>query len=216
MKPPLRRTAVTLLTIAAWMTSATVLAEEDLKKTVYFKAFETMESVEAKGRERTLLTGSVEIIVDDTLIRAEHIELLGKGRQIIVCRGAVQVIDDLENIEINSEHLLFDRDRSLLSIQGSVLLIDRANEIMMKGGFLEYNQDSGEMTVQIGVRILNTDLVSRSEFARYRRDENTINLSGMPMVTWRDNEYRSMRIFIDLDEESIRMEGQIQGTIRLS
>ena len=210
-----------LLASAALLTSAPAFAQDEAaeeaeKTTIKIRALDGMETVGAKGQERTVLTGGVEIVVDDTIVRAERIELFGEDAGIVLCQGAVQVIEEGENIEIRSEHLLFDRERSVLRIQGSALLIDRANEVVVKGGFMEYHQDTGEATVQIGVRILKTDLVSRSEFARYRREEDTVDLSGMPVVTYLGDEYRAMRIFIDLDRESVRMEGEIQGTITVS
>lgn len=228
MRSPLRREVAALLASAALMTSAALLAsapafaadetaEEPETTTITVKAFDSMEAFGAKGQERTVITGGVEIVVgDDTIIRAERIELLGADAGIVLCQGAVRVIDEDENIEIGSEHLLFDRERSVLRIQGSALLIDRDNEVVVKGGFMEYHQDEGVATVQIGVRILKPDLVSRSEFALYRRDESTVDLSGMPVVTYRGDEYRAMRIFIDLDRETVRMEGEIQGTITVS
>ena len=216
-----RLASAVLLASAALLTSAPAFAqdesaEEAEKTTITIKALDSMETVGAKGRERTVLTGAVEIVVDDTIIRAERIELFGEEAGIVLCQGAVRVIEEDENIEIGSEHLLFDRERSVLRIQGSALLIDRDNEVVVKGGFMEYHQDTGEATVQIGVRILKPDLVSRSEFARYSRDENTVDLSGMPVVTYQGDEYRAMRIFIDLDRETVRMEGEIQGTITVS
>jgi lipopolysaccharide export system protein LptA len=226
MRSPLRREAATLLAAAllaanALLASAPAVAadesaQEPEKTTITIKALDSMETFGAKGQERTVLTGGVEIVVDGTIIRAEHVELLGEEASIVVCRGAVRVIDEDENIEIASEHLLYDRERSVLRIQGSALLIDRDNEVVVKGGFMEYHQDAGVATVQIGVRILKPDLVSRSEFARYRRDENTVDLSGMPVVTYQGDEYRAMRIFIDLEQDSVRMEGEIRGTITVS
>ena len=230
MRPPLRRDAAgrmasaALLAGAILFAGATLLAsatafaqdesaEEPEKTTITIKALDSMETVGAKGQERTVLAGAVEIVVDDTTIRADRIELFGKDYGLILCQGAVRVIEEDENIEIGSEHLLFDRERSVLRIQGSALLIDRDNEVVVKGGFMEYHQHSGEATVQIGVRILKPDLVSRSEFARYRRDENTVDLSGLPVVIYRGDEYRAMRVFIDLDRETVRMEGEIHGTI---
>ncbi len=220
-RPPAagRRAAAALLAGAVLSASAPTFAQdesaEEARKTITIKA-DSMEMVGARGQERTVLTGAVEIIVDDTIIRAERIELFGEEADIVLCQGAVRVIEEDGNIEIGSEHLLFDRERSVLRIQGSALLIDRDNEVVVKGGFMEYHQDTGEATVQIGVRILKPDLVSRSEFARYRRDENTVDLSGMPVVTYQGDEYRAMRIFIDLDRETVRMEGEIQGTITVS
>ena len=164
-----------------------------------------------------MLTGGVEIVVDgDIIVRADEVEVLGDDFDIILASGAVRVIDEEANVEIASERLFFDRERSVLRIQGSTLLIDRDNEVVVKGGFMEYDQESGEATVQIGVRILKPDLVARSEFARYRRQENTVDLSGMPVVTQNGDEYRAMRIFVDLNRDSVRMEGRIQGTITVS
>ena len=184
---------------------------------VTFRAADSAESVLAGGRERTVLTGAVEIVVGgDTIVRADVVELLGEDSEIIIASGAVQVIDQEADVEIACERLFFDRARSVLRIQGSTLLIDRDNEVVVKGGFMEYHQESGEATVQIGVRILKPDLVARSEFARYRRQENTVDLSGMPVVTQNGDEYRAMRIFVDLDRDSVRMEGQIQGAITVS
>ena len=219
MRPALRRDVAALLASTALLASAPAFAADESAEdpettTITITAHDGMETVGAKGQERTVLTGAVEIVVDDTtIIRAERIELLGEDAGIVLCQGAVQVIEEDENIEISSEHLLFDRGRSVLRIQGSALLIDRDNEVVVKGGFMEYHQEEGVATVQIGVRILKPDLVSRSEFARYRRDDSTVDLSGMPVVTYQGDEYRAMRIFIDLDRESVRMEGEIQGTI---
>ncbi len=192
--------------------TAVAAAEE-----VSFRAADRMETVLAGGRERTVLTGAVEVVVDGaTIVRADVVEVLGDQFEIIIARGAVQVIDEEANVEIASERLFFDRERSVLRIQGSTLLIDRDNEVVVKGGFMEYHQESGEATVQIGVRILKPDLVARSEFAHYRRHENTVDLSGMPVVTQNGDEYRAMRIFVDLNRDSVRMEGQIRGTITVS
>lgn len=175
-----------------------------------------METVQAQGRERTVLTGAAWLTVDGTTIRADSIELFGEDLTLALCRGSVRVIDEEQNIELASDELFFDRERSLLRIQGAALLIDRDNEIVVKGGFLQYDQDAGEAVVQIGVRILKSDLVSRSEFARYRREQNTVELSGMPVVTYQGDRYRAMRIFIDLDRDAIRLDGAIRGTIKVS
>ena len=210
---PARRLPARCLLAGVLLAGAAAAAAED----VTFRAADSAETVLAGGRERTVLTGAVEIVVgDDTVVRADVVELLGEDSEIILASGRVQVIDRETDVEIACENLLFDRERSVLRIQGSTLLIDRDNEVVVKGGFMEYHQESGEATVQIGVRILKPDLVARSEFARYRREENTVDLSGMPVVTQNGDEYRAMHIFVDLNRDSVRMEGQIQGAITVS
>lgn len=218
MRRPTAALRLAAILVGAILVGATLLAAAApaAADEVSFRAADNVETVLVEGRERTVFTGAVEIIVNGTSIHADVVEAFGDDYGIIIARGAVRVIDREEDVEIASEHLLFDRERSVLRIQGSALLIDRANEVVVKGGFMEYHQESGEAIVQIGVRILKPDLVARSEFARYRRDDNTVDLSGMPVVTQDGDEYRAMRIFVDLNRDSVRMEGQIRGTVTVS
>ena len=56
-------------------------------------------------------------------------------------------------------------------------------------------------------------MVCRSEFARFRREEEILELSGMPYVYWKGDEYRASRIVINLKTDEIRLEGEVQGTV---
>ena len=67
--------------------------------------------------------------------------------------------------------------------------------------------------IQIGVRILKEDMASRSEFARFKREEEILELSGLPFVFWKGDEYRAARIIINLDTDEIRLEGEVRGTV---
>jgi lipopolysaccharide export system protein LptA len=67
--------------------------------------------------------------------------------------------------------------------------------------------------IQIAVRILKKDLVCRAENARNLRPENRLELSGMPVVNRKGDEYRALKIFVDLDKDTIRMEGDIRGRV---
>jgi lipopolysaccharide export system protein LptA len=57
------------------------------------------------------------------------------------------------------------------------------------------------------------DFTARSEFARYRRDDNVVELSGLPIVYWEDDTYEATRIVVNLDTDEITLEGQVQGSI---
>jgi lipopolysaccharide export system protein LptA len=56
-------------------------------------------------------------------------------------------------------------------------------------------------------------MACRSEFARYKRKEDLLELSGMPYVFWKGDEYRASRISINLETDEIKMEGEVEGTI---
>ena len=172
-----------------------------------------METVLAQGRERTRLSGNAKLISEDTEISAGTIELYGDDFDFALTSGGVRVVNPKQGIELTSDSLFYNRRDRVARTQGSAVLIDRENEIVVKGGLLEDWEEREETIVQIGVRIFSDDLVARAELARYDRAANTLELSGRPVVTWKGDEYRAARIFIDLDEDTIRLEGTVSGEI---
>lgn len=174
---------------------------------------DSMETFLAKGQERTLLTGSALVRTAENEIRADSVELSGDEFQFIRCRGKVRVVNAEKGIELESQELFYDRQAKVLRINGSVVMVDRKNELVVKGGFLEHWEQSEETVIQIGVRILKKDLVCRSEYARYLRPESRLELAGMPVVNRNGDEYRALKIFVDLSKDTIRLEGEIRGRV---
>ena len=175
-----------------------------------------METVLAAGRERTVLTGNAVLTSDDTEIFAERIEVYGEDLSFALSRGGVRVVQAEEGIELTSETVFYDRRDGIVRIQGDALLIDHVNEMVIEGGFLEHWEERDETSIQIGVRIMSDDLVARAQFVHYDRTEQTLSLSGLPVVTWKGDEYRATRIFVDLDEDRIVLSGAVSGQITTS
>ncbi len=174
---------------------------------------DSMQTILAKGKERTLLTGNVEIETEDTIIKADKVELFGEDFMYAKFTGNVEAVNAKRGIHLVCSNLFYNRKEKVLRVQGYAEMEDKKNEVVVKGGFLEDWQDKEETIIQIGVRILKKDLVCRSEFARYNHRENTLELSGMPVVFWKGDEYRATKIFIDLDSEEITLEGEIKGSL---
>ncbi len=172
-----------------------------------------METVLAEGRERTILNGNAEVQSEDNIIQADRMELYGEGFRYVACEGNVQVENEQKGIELTCDELFYNRHEKLVRVRGNVIMLDKKNEVVVKGGFLENWEQSDETVVQIGVRILKEDLVCRAEFARYLRNEEKLELSGMPVVNWKGDEYRALKIYLDLDTETIRLEGDIRGKV---
>jgi lipopolysaccharide export system protein LptA len=173
-----------------------------------------METVLAKGKERTVLTGNAEVQTEDNLIRADRVELYGDDFRYVDCEGNVRIVNEEKGIEVTCHKLFYNRQEKVVRVRGNVVMLDEKNEVVVKGGFLENWEDSDETVVQIGVRILKEDLVCRSEYARYQRQEDKLELSGMPVVNWKGDEYRALKIYIDLNTDTIRLEGDIRGKVR--
>ncbi len=176
---------------------------------------DSMETVLAGGKERTVLSGNARVVSEDNNILADRIELFGDDFRYLRCKGRVSIVNKKRGLELTSQELFYNRDDKVVRANGNVIMIDKENEMVVKGGFLEDWEEREETLVQIGVRILKEDLVCRSEFARYLRAEDKLELSGMPVVTWKGDEYRALKIFIDLDNDTIRLEGDVQGKVSI-
>ena len=172
-----------------------------------------METVLAKGRERTLLSGEATLASENTKIYADNIEIYGENFQYAISTGNVHVIYLEEGIELTSDSLFYNRENGVSRTQGNATLIDRKNEIVAKGGHIEDRPNRDETIIQIGVRILSEDIIARAEFVRYNRGDNTLELSGLPILTWKGDEYQASRIFLDIKGNNVRLEGTVTGEI---
>jgi lipopolysaccharide export system protein LptA len=172
----------------------------------------------AEGREQTTLTGNAYISSEDTEITADSIELYGEDFRFARCNGKVLVVDSNQGIRINTESLFFDRKKEIMIITGYAEMIDQKNEIVVKGSYFENRGKENITIIQIGVRILkasdNDVMTCRSEYAKYNRDDESLELAGMPVVFWKDDEYSASRITINLETDDINLTGEVSGTIR--
>jgi lipopolysaccharide export system protein LptA len=174
---------------------------------------DTMSTVLAEGNQRAVLTGNARVQTEDTLIRADRIELFGKDFIYAVCTGNVKVVNTRRGMQLASQSLFYDRQGKIARVTGDAVLTDLKNELVVKGGYIE-DRDKEQLTViQIGVRILKKDMVCRAEFARYLREKKILELSGLPWVSRKGDEYRASRITVNLDTEEITLEGNVKGEI---
>ncbi|MDR1932632.1 MAG: hypothetical protein LBQ57_07425 [Spirochaetales bacterium] len=167
----------------------------------------------AKGKERTLLRGEARIASDQTEITADEIEIYGKDFQFAECRGNVVARDKEKKLFITCDTLRFDRINNNLLAVGNAYMEDEENEIIIRGHRLENRDKEDLVIIQIGGRIIKKDLAARAEFTTYRRNTNTLELSGMPVLFWKKDEYRATRIVMNLDTEEISLLGSVTGTI---
>jgi lipopolysaccharide export system protein LptA len=173
-----------------------------------------MSGTKALGRETIILVGNAEVRSDNMLLRANRIEIQGDDNEFIDCSGGVWGMEEEKDILFETDRLRYDRKRKIARLEGNSTLEDRKNEIVAKGNFIEYD-DQAEITVfQISVRLFKDDMVCRSEYAVYHRNEQLLDLSGFPVVFKKDDEFRADRIRVDLDTDDVTMEGAVSGTIK--
>jgi lipopolysaccharide export system protein LptA len=178
-----------------------------------FKA-DRMTGGRASGKEIILLSGNAEVRADNLLLRADRIEMQGENNQFIDCSGNVWGMEEEKNILFQTDRLRYDRNLKIARLEGNSTLEDKENEIVAKGRFIEYD-DEAEITVfQISVRLFKDEMVCRSEYAVYRRQEKLLDLSGFPVVFKKSDEFRADRIRVDLETDDVTMEGSVSGSIK--
>jgi lipopolysaccharide export system protein LptA len=195
---------VVLLCCAAGMAAA---------DTFTFKA-DHMSGSRTSGKEITVLVGNAEVLSDNLLLHANRIEIQGDDNQFIDCSGDVTGLDEEKQITFRTERLRYDRKLKIARLEGNSTLEDRKNEIVTRGRFIEYDDQAEIVVFQIGVRLFKDDMVCRSEYAVYRRQEKMLDLSGFPVVYKKEDEFRADRIRVDLDTDDVTMEGTVSGSIK--
>ncbi|MDR0569132.1 MAG: hypothetical protein LBG87_08005 [Spirochaetaceae bacterium] len=168
----------------------------------------------AAGREITVLTGGAEVRSDNILLRAERIEIHGDNNQFIDCTGGVWGRDEAKDILFQTDRLRYDRKLKIARLEGNSTLEDKKNDIVAKGRFIEYDDQAEVAIFQVSVRLFKDNLVCRSEYAIYRREEKILDLSGFPVVFKKDDEFRADKIRVDLDTDDVTMEGDVSGSIK--
>jgi lipopolysaccharide export system protein LptA len=173
-----------------------------------------LKTILAKGKERTVLTGNAVLTSDDNDIRADNIELYGEDFTFVRCTGHIRVINKKKEIDVTAEQMYYDRNQKMIRFQGNVIMEDKKNETIVKGGYLENWEDEELVIIQLGVRILKKDMACRSEFARYYRKEERLELSGLPRVIRKDDEYTALKIYVNLKNDEVTLEGNVTGEVK--
>jgi lipopolysaccharide export system protein LptA len=184
-----------------------------LADTFTFKA-DRMSGGKATGREIIVLNGNAEVRSDKLLLKAERIEIQGDDNRFIDCVGNVQGHEEEKDIFFITDRLRYDRTLKIARLEGNSTMEDRKNELVARARFIEYDDENEIAIMQISVRLFKDNLVCRSEYATYRRDEKLLFLSGFPVVYKKEDEYRAERIRVDLDTDDVLMEGDVKGSLR--
>ncbi len=180
--------------------------------TFTFRA-DRMSGGRATGKESIILVGNAEVRSDSLVLKAERIEIMGENNQFINCTGGVEGQEREKEIFFQTDRLRYDRSLKIARLEGNSTLEDRRNAIVAKGNFIEYNDGNETAILQIEVRLFKDDLVCRSQYAVYRRQEELLELAGFPVVFKKQDEFRADRIRVDLNTDDVTMEGAVSGSI---
>ncbi|MGO8693637.1 MAG: LptA/OstA family protein [Rectinemataceae bacterium] len=174
---------------------------------------DSVQSVLAKGREHTVLSGRARVLTGKVSISADRIELFGKDFQYMQCSGSVFVKDEEAGITLRSPDLYYDRELKLSRATGPSVLEDSKNKLVLKAEWIENDGVNEVMIAEVGVHILKEDLACSAEYAIYRRNDKHLELTGAPSADKNGDVYHATRIVVNTDTEEISLEGDVGGTV---
>jgi lipopolysaccharide export system protein LptA len=180
--------------------------------TITFSA-RRMESVIAKGKEKTILIGNAVVNTGSMEIKADRIELYGDDYNDVLCSGSVSVLDAEKGFFLKASKLVYARDTEIGLAQDKVVLEDSKNEVLLKAEWVRFDQKQSIVDARVAVQILKEDFAVRSEFARFNRDTEVLQLTGQPVAVTSDGTISADFMEGKPSAEGLELSGQVSGTI---
>lgn len=206
----MRKSIITLLLV---FSAAALLPAAD---SVIFSGGYSQVSLK-EGRETLTLSGGADVTVGNINLKADEISLSGTDYNRIECTGNIVVTDTSRGLVIRSGRVLYDRSAETLLISSYSEISDSVNEMEASAGAIYYDMNAEILQLQMRVRILkNTEsgvLQASSENVRYDRNNENLVISGNASVKWKSDEYSAQVISIDLNNETLQLEGRIGGVV---
>ncbi len=190
------------------------VSAEDEPRRFFFRG-DRSSTVLSSGGERTRLEGNARVETDGVIISADSIEVYGESFRYAEAEGNLRVSDADRGIELTAQSFFYDRELETSRAEGAVYLEDSRNKIVVRAGYMEQYGSEDIVLLQVNVRVFREDMTARAEVVRFLREQDMVELSGLPVVYWKGDEYRAARIQMDLERDEIVLEGGVQGTVRL-
>ncbi|MDC7222400.1 MAG: LptA/OstA family protein [Spirochaetales bacterium] len=173
-------------------------------------------SVMRKGEEITSIEGNVVILSESKEITADRIAISGMDNPEFSGEGDVSVTDLERSLDLKAQEFTYSSARSLLRAKGDVRMEDRENDLFIRCQLLTVLEEKDQVVMEIGVRLFKDDIICRSQYALYIREENLLELTGFPVVYKGDDQYKADRIRVNLETDEIIMTGRIEGSLLTS
>ena len=178
----------------------------------------TSSIVLRNGRENVVLSDGAAVTVGSMEINADTITLSGDNWRYVSCSGNATVSDSSRGIYIRTSSIWYDRTAERILISSWFEIEDTVNEVSATGASLEYLLSDEKLQLDKDVSLLKNTEDSRimrcsAESVIFSRSDNTVQLRGSASVDWDGDSYGAEVISVDLNTDSISLDGRIRGTI---
>ncbi len=181
-------------------------------ESISFKAAK-MTGNAGENRQNTVLSGSAWVKTSDMEIYADKITLSGKDYEKVTAEGNIRGEDTKSGFSFSCGKLTFSRETGVARLQDNVNLDDKKNGVKATAGIIEYDRATETAVLQINIRLEQKNSVCTSALAVYRKNEQTLEMNGSPVVVRGKDTFRAQTIFFDLDTQEITLDGRVSGTV---
>lgn len=194
------------------LTIATLISIPLFSESITFNADSMTGSIKSSANTTTL-TGHAVVKTETMEIHADQILLSGEDFRYIQAKGNVKGINSESKIEFTCQTMNYDQETKIASLQDDVKLIDQENNVTANAEIIDYDQEADVAIMQINVNIMQDENTCLASYAIYRKNEQTLELSGNPMVKQKDDSFRAQQIIFNLETEEITLDGRVRGAI---
>ncbi len=181
-------------------------------ETITFRA-DRMTGSTKKSGDVTTLQGNAIIKTEDMELSADSIELSGKDFRNIKASGNISGKIISSQMDFTCQDMTYDRTAKVARLQNGVHLVDHQNNVEADADLVDYNQNTEVAVLQIGVSLIQKENHCTAAYALYRKNDQTLTLTGNPQVKQNENTFRAQEIILNLDTQEITLDGRVRGSV---
>ena len=181
-------------------------------ETITFRA-DRMTGSTKKSGDVTTLQGNAIIKTEDMELSADSIELSGKDFRNIKATGNISGKIISSQMDFTCQDMTYDRTAKVARLQNGVHLVDHQNNVQADADLVDYNQNTEVAVLQIGVSLIQKENHCTAAYALYRKNDQTLTLTGNPQVKQNENTFRAQEIILNLDTQEITLDGRVRGSV---
>lgn len=168
-------------------------------------------SIFAEGNNQTVLQGNAVVENEDIRVTANTIRLSGDDNRYISGEGSISLYDKESDVELGAEVFTYDSEEDILLLEGNSRFRNEEENILIYSSSIE--RQPNIVVFQLNVQIIREDMLANAEHVRYFEDEKRLELSGFPLVHYKDDEYAASVIIVYTETDEIILEGEVRGQI---
>ena len=180
---------------------------------ITFHADRMTGSTKKNSSDSTVLSGNAVIVTENMELKADSIEIYGKNFRYIKAAGNITGKITDSQMDFTCQNMTYDREKKVAVLQNAVHLVDSKNNVVADAQIIDYSQETDIAVLQINVVLVQDKNTCTAAYAVYKKDEQTLTLSGNPSVRQGSDTFRAQEIQLNLKTDEITLDGRVRGSV---